>query len=222
MLTIHGVPISVHTRKAIVTAMLKGIEHQVYPVIPFNPPQGWDALSPTGLIPALSDGDIRLADSSAICQYMERKHPAPPVLPDDAAALGRVLWFDAYAGGTVFRHVVHGLFFQKIIRPLILKQATDQAAIETILASVQPKVFRYLDSQCDRPFLVGDRLTLADIAVASNLINYQYLGFAIDADLYPRLAAYARRIIRGDVFRQAIAAEQPVAEQMGLDRSFLN
>ena len=41
MLTIYGVPISVHVRKALITANLKGIEHKVDPVIPFNPPANW-------------------------------------------------------------------------------------------------------------------------------------------------------------------------------------
>ena len=52
MLTIHGVPLSVHTRKAIVTAILKGIDYKfevVIPVIPDNPPPHWSTLSPTGL-----------------------------------------------------------------------------------------------------------------------------------------------------------------------------
>ncbi len=222
MLTIHGVPLSVHTRKAIVTALLKGIAHRVEPVIPFAPPPGWDALSPTGLIPAMQDGDFTLADSTAICLYLERASASPAILPRESRDYGRALWLDAYAGGTVFRHVVHGLFFQRIIRPLILKQATDQVAIDAILATTQPKVFRYLDSQARARFLVGDALSLADIAVASNLINYQYLGFAIDRALYPNLADYARRIVAHEVFQQALAAEEPFAAQMGLDRSFLS
>ena len=44
MLTIHGVPLSVHTRKAIVTAILKDIDYKfevVIPVIPGNPPPNW-------------------------------------------------------------------------------------------------------------------------------------------------------------------------------------
>ena len=222
MLTIHGVPLSVHTRKVIVIALLKGIPHRVEPVIPFNPPPGWDALSPTGLIPAMEDGDFTLADSTAICLYLERVSASPAILPRDPRDYGRALWLDAYAGGTVFRQVVHGLFFQKIIRPLILKQATDQAAIDAILATALPKVFRYLDSQAAARFLVGDALTLADIAVASNLVNYQYLGFAIDRALYPHLADYAQRIAALDVVQQALAAERPFAEQMGLDRSLLS
>ena len=105
MLTIYGVPISVHVRKALVTANLKGIEHKVDPVIPFNPPPNWNALSPTGLIPAMQDGDLTLAESTAICFYMERKQAAPAVLPADTKACSRVLFFDGYAGH-VFRSVI--------------------------------------------------------------------------------------------------------------------
>ena len=107
MIKIYGVPISVHVRKTLVTANLKGIEHTVEPVIPFIPPPNWSALSPTGLIPAMQDGDLTLAESTAICFYMERMKATPAVLPADSKASSRVLFFDGYAGH-VFRSVVHG------------------------------------------------------------------------------------------------------------------
>jgi glutathione S-transferase len=220
MLTIYGVPISVHVRKALVTANLKSIEHKVDPVIPFNPPANWNALSPTGLIPAMQDGDLTLAESTAICFYMERKQAAPAVLPADSKACSRVLFFDGYAGH-VFRSVIHGLFFQKIITPAILKGTTDQSVIDNILTTTQPKVFQFLESQAAGKFLVGDSLTLADIGIVSNLINYQYLGFPIDKAKYPKLATYVRGIIALEPFRRALSNEKPFAEQMGLDRGFL-
>ena len=129
MLTIHGVPLSVHTRKAIVTAILKKIEYRfevVIPVIPDNPPPNWSTLSPTGLIPVLQDGDFTLAIPTAICLYLEKKQPAPPILPSDAKDYGRALWFDAYAGGTIFRHVVHPLFAQTVVSPNIQQGAVRQ------------------------------------------------------------------------------------------------
>jgi glutathione S-transferase len=70
-------------------------------------------------------------------------------------------------------------------------------------------------------FLVGSSLSLADIGIVSNLINYQYLGFDIDRADYPKLAKYAEAIVALDPFRKALTAEVPVAEQMGLDRRFL-
>ena len=39
MLTIHGVPLSVHTRKAIVTAILKQVDYKFEVVIPDHPRQ---------------------------------------------------------------------------------------------------------------------------------------------------------------------------------------
>jgi glutathione S-transferase len=221
MLTIFGVPVSVHVRKTLVTASLKGIEHKVEPIIPFNPPANWPELSPTGLIPAMQEDGFKLAESTAICFYMERKMPTPAILPADAKELSRVLFFDGYAGH-VFRTLIHGLFFQKIISPMILKGATDQSAIDNILATAQPKIFDYLEQQVSGSFLVGDSLTLADIGIASNLINYQYLGFTISKAKHPKLARYAAGIIARAPFRQALADEKPFAEQMGLTRDFVN
>ncbi len=220
MLTVYGVPISVHVRKALVTANLKGIEHKVEPVIPFTPPPNWSTLSPTGLVPAMQDGDLTLAESTAICFYMERKRAAPAILPADTPAFSRVLFFDGYAGH-VFRNVIHGLFFQRIITPVILKGTTDQSVIDKILATTQPKVFEYLESQTAGKFLVGDTLTLADIGIVSNLINYQYLGFTIDKAKYPQLAKYTRGITALEPFQRALSNERPFTEQMGLHRGFL-
>src|SRR5262245_60339690 len=113
MITIYGVPLSVHTRKTLMTARYKHIEYElevVIPVIPGQPPADWREKSPTGLIPVMQDDDFMLADSTAICLYLDKKEPTPPMLPADAKGLARALWFDAYAGGTVFREVVHPLF----------------------------------------------------------------------------------------------------------------
>ena len=62
MLTIYGVPLSVHTRKTVITAIHKNIEYKfevVIPVVPGQPPSNWATLSPTGLIPAIQDGATR-------------------------------------------------------------------------------------------------------------------------------------------------------------------
>jgi DNA-binding transcriptional MerR regulator len=87
--------------------------------------------------------------------------------------------------------------------------------------SNQPKVFQYLDSQIEGKFLVGSALSLADIGIASNLINFQYLGFAVDRAKYPKLASYAAGIVDLEPFKQALAKEAPFAENLGLDRGFL-
>lgn len=221
MLKIHGVPISVHTRKVIVTAIEKNVAYENDPVIPFNPPAGWDELSPTGKIPVAADGDFVMRDSSVICAYLERTYPERPLYPADARDFAQALWFEEYADGTVFREVVHGLFFQNVIRPKILKQPTDTKAVAAILDGAVPKVFGYLDRTIAGAHLVGGRFGIADIATISNLINFHYLGYRVDAKRYPQLAAYFAGGLRHPSIEAALDAERPVAAGMGLDQSFL-
>jgi glutathione S-transferase len=218
---IYGVPISVHTRKVIVAAIEKKLPYELDPVIPFNPPAGWDELSPTGKIPVCTIGDLTLRDSAVICAYLERKHPAPALYPKDDAAYAQARWFEEYAGSTIFRDVVHGLFFQKIIRPNILKQCTDAQVIDNILKGAMPKTFAYLERSLGSHHFAGDRLSIADIAMASNLINYHYLGYRIDGLQYPRLADFFDNTLRQPSIARAVQQEQKVAAGMGLDQAFL-
>ena len=220
MLTIYGVPLSVHTRKVIVAANVKSIEYKLEPVIPFQPPANWDKLSPTGLIPVIDHDGFRLPDSTAICLYLDRISPDPPLLPAVDHNFARAMFLDAYAGGMLFRNMVHGLFFQRVIRPGILNEQPDQVEIETILATRRPRIFDYLESQVDDGQLGGADLSIADLAIASNLVNYCYLGFAIDSSAHPMLSSFFERTVSMPAFRTALAAEEVFADQMRLDRSF--
>ena len=143
---IYGVPFSVHTRKVIVDgdreeAPLRERSRSFHSI---RRPVGAD-LSPTGKIPAFTDGDVTLCDSSVICAYLERAHPNPPIYPADTRDYIQALWFEEYADGTIFREVIHGLFFNKVIRPKILNTPGDQAAVDTILQEAVPAVFGYLE-----------------------------------------------------------------------------
>jgi glutathione S-transferase len=221
---IYGVPLSVHTRKVIVAAMLKDVAYDlevVIPVVPDHPPANWREISPTGLIPAIEDNGYRLADSTAIIAYLERKHPTPSLFPSDDEDYATALALDAWAGSELFRNVVHPLFHNQIVKPKIRKVPADHAAIDKAANTAAPQAFAYLESLEPRGFLVGDKLTVADIAVVSNLILVHYLGHRIEPR-FPKLKAYFRRHLEGHVLAAALAAEKPFADQMGLDRSFLN
>ena len=222
MLEIHGVQISVHTRKVIVAAIEKNLPYRVNPVVPVipgNPPPHWRTLSPTGLIPAITDGDFTLADSSAICAYLDRAHPQHPLYPSEAKACAQAIWFEQYAGGTVFRSVVHPLFHEVFVQPFVHKTPADPAKIDAVLTTAVPEVFGYLESVAGDTFLAGRAVSMADVAVISNLINFQYIGFALDAARYPRLSALFERVILTPSMRQAVRDEQGVVQSMGLTNS---
>jgi glutathione S-transferase len=224
MLKIYGVPISVHTRKVIVTARLKNLSFELIPVVPVMPdslPPQWRRLSPTGLVPALQDGDFTLADSAAICAYLDRKWHTPSLYPSDVRRYGHALWLEQYASGTVFRDVVRPLFHEAFVHPKVRSIATDKAVIGDVLDRVLPEVFGYLESASGDAFLLGDALSVADLAVMSNVTTMQYVGFALDRKRFPKLAALYERVVRVPEVTAALKAEQPVVQQMGLDSTFL-
>jgi glutathione S-transferase len=224
MLKIYGVPISVHTRKVIVVSRLKELPYELVPAVPVIPgtlPANWRELSPTGLIPVMQDGAFTLADSSAICAYLERVHPQPSVVPSAPRDHATALWFEQFAGGALFREVVHPLFHETVVGPNILQRPTDRLRVDEVVNRTLPQVFGYLDSVCGSGHLVGSALSVADIAVASNLVTLQYLGFMIDRSRFAKLAGLFDRTIRHPAFSESLRAEQPAVQEMGLDGSFL-
>jgi glutathione S-transferase len=223
MLKIYGIPISVHTRKAIVAAIAKKLPHEIVPVVPVvpgNPPPNWRELSATGKIPALSDGDFTISDSAAICAYLERLQPAPSLYPQSARDCARALSLEQYAG-SVFVEVVRPLFHEVFVHPKIRKIPTDQGRIDEVLGGAVPEIFGYLDGIATGEYLVGSALSIADISVVSNLITYQYIGFDLYRDRFPRLAALFDRVIRQPAVRETLRREEAVVDSMGLRRAFL-
>lgn len=222
---IYGVPLSVHTRKVILTAKIKSIPYvsiPVVPVIPDNPPPEWRDISPTGLIPAIDDGGFVLADSTAIALYLERKTEGPALLPKGPRDYGTALFLDAWAGSELFRRVIHPVFHQQVVAPRIRKQRSDDAVVSAALNEAAPEAFAYLERLRPESFLVGNALSLADLAVVSNLILFHYLGYRIDEARYPKLAAYFRTHLESTVLAGALEDERPFAENMDLDRGFLH
>lgn len=152
---------------------------------------------------------------------MQRQWPEPSLYPDNARRYAHTLWLEQYASGTVFRDVVRPLFHEVFVHPKVRGIAIDQVVVDNVLKRVLPEVFSYLDSVSGGSFLAGDAPSVADLAVVSNLINLQYIGFALDRQRFPKLAALYDRVVRVPEVTAALRAEQPVVQQMGLDGGFL-
>ncbi len=219
---LHGVPLSVHTRKVQLALRAKRLDHDLNVVIPIMPetlPADWDRLSPTGLIPVIEDGDFTLPDSSAILQYLDRKYPAVRLIPDEPRHHGRAIWIEAYLGA-FFRDVIHPLFHQRMVARM-RGETPDAAVIDRVLADVLPHYLRYLDGEAEGDWLVGEALSVADIAVGANLIQFHYLGEAVDPNVYPSLCDYFRRLVAIPEFVEQLGAEKPFTEQMGFSQDGL-
>ena len=135
--------------------------------------------------------------------------------------MATAMFMDAYAGQTLFRNAIHPLFFQHKLAPAVLQQPTDQAVVDAVLNGPLPEYLGFLDRALKDDYFAGSAPTIGDVAVASNLINFCYLGYRLDAMVYPALAAFLDRMIGWGPLTEALAREKPFAEEMALDRGFL-
>lgn len=204
---LYGTSLSPFVRKVLVVLAEKGVEVRHVPLRFHDPDPRFRAASPFGKIPALEDGEFRLADSSAIIHYLERKHPEPALLPAGAEDLGRAIWFDELGDTELFPLLVKP-FVQRVLRPQLMKQPCDEAVVAKCMTEDLPRPFDYLEGVIDGPYLVGGRFGLADISVVTGFHNLHLAGEAVDPKRWPRVAAYVAGILERPSFQTAIAARQ--------------
>ncbi len=203
---VYGSSISPFVRKVLAFAAEAGVEVELkgIPLGSDNP--GFLAASPLRRMPALEDGDFTLAESCAIVAYLDALAPAAGLIPSDPKERAAAIWWQSFADTALFP-TMRPLFFNRVVRPLFLGEACDTDAAETAIAEL-PRLFAILEARAPAAggFLVGDRLTLADIAVASPFANHEYAGGSL-AD-YPRLADYAGAVLERPSFAAWVAKDR--------------
>ncbi len=207
MPTLHGVGLSPFVRKVRVALAEKGIEYEHVPQVPFGQPEAYFKISPLGKVPCLTDGDWALPDSSCIIAYLERIQPDPALYPADPKAFGRALWYEEYAD-TKLVDAATTVFFQRFVRPNFFKQEPDEDLVKASLEEKLPPIFDYLERELgDRDVLVGSHFSIADIAVASPIVNMKHAKAGVDAGRWPNLAAYIERVHARPSFKGLIEEE---------------
>jgi glutathione S-transferase len=213
---LYGSSLSPYVRKVLAFAGEKGIELDVQPAALPNPSAEFLEASPFRKMPALRDGDYTLADSSAIIHYLEAKNPEPALIPADPQLRGKAIWFEEFAD-TIMAACVGKTFFNRIIAPRFFGRPGDNAVADAAEREEFPPILDYLERVApdDDAFLLGNRLTLADIAVASPFANFAHAGMVVDGSRYRRTAAYIERILARPSFagwveqERALLAKEP-------------
>ncbi len=203
---IFGALISPFVRKVCVMAEEKGIAYELKLAPRRTPDPDFVLASPFGKIPAIKDGDYTLADSTAIAIYLDAKYPQPGLIPAEAGARGRTLWFDEYAdtiaGGSGLK-----VLFNRLVGLKILKVPVDENLALQGEAEL-PRIWAYLESVAPQNgWLVGDGFTLADISVASIIRSMEYVNVAPKAAEYPRAVAWYNRVRARPAWQKVAAVE---------------
>jgi glutathione S-transferase len=192
---IIGSYVSPYVRKVVACLALKGLDYEIDPITPFFGDEEFSRLSPLRRIPVLIDGDLGLCDSSVICAYLDEAYPGHPLLPAAPADRARARWLEEFADTRLGDVFIWGLFYQKVVHPIVWGEPGDAARIEKTLAQDVPAALDYLEGELPADGFLFGEIGLADISIASFFRNAAYAGFAVDAERWPRTAAFLERAL---------------------------
>jgi len=205
---IYGSSLSPYVRKVLAFAAEKGIEFDLQPTgFPNHSPEYLEA-SPFRKMPALRDGDYTLPDSTAIVHYLEAKRPDPELIPSEPKLRGKTIWYEEFAD-TILVACGAKIFFNRIVAPRFMRRPGDLEAAEQAELNDLPPILDYLEKivPTDDGYVVGDRLTLADIAIAGPFANFRHTQTKVCPEKYPRTVAYVDRILARPSLAQWVERE---------------
>jgi glutathione S-transferase len=107
------------------------------------------------------------------------------------------------------------IFLALVLKPLMSGGKAPEAAAEENAKKVWEEqagpLFAYLEKQLgDNDFFVGNRLTIADIGVASILVNPRHAGFVPERKRFPKLRAFLDRMWSRPSFKKLIDEDTPI------------
>ncbi len=208
---LYGTPISPFVRKARVALELKGLEYElVDSIYPGTKSPEYLAISPLGKIPAFEDGDIVMCDSNVIVEYLEEQYPEIPVRPTNTADRAQSRWLEEYAGSMLFGPCAGGVFMERMTKPFMTNEPTDESVVEHSINKLIPPLFDYVESQLPADGFIFGEMGVADIAVATAIINATYADFEVDASHWPKLSAHLSLVKTHPVVVKCMQSEEPL------------
>jgi glutathione S-transferase len=222
-MVIYGVSLSPYVRKTLVFATEKGLVFDTQDAGPASlgpsPPEFYET-SPFHKVPSIRDGTFTLSDSTAIVFYLDDIRKENNLIPTAFPARARTVWFDEFSD-TIIAPCARTLFFNRVAAPW-MGRIGDHDAADRAQATEVPRILAYLERVIPPSgFLVEDRLTLADLAVASPIVNLYHGDCPIDAQAYPKTFAYVTALHARPSFRDLIAKEKKLLEEKALQNGFL-
>jgi glutathione S-transferase len=204
---VYGNSLSPFVRKTLAFAAEKGIAVELVAAGMGGGPPEFKQASPFGKMPGFKDGDFMISDSTAIITYLEAVKPEPNLIPTDPKGRARTIWFEEFAD-TIAGACVGKIFFNRIVAKMLGREPNLAEADEAERTDV-PKLLDYLEGVIPASgFLVEDRITLADIAVASPFLNLMHAGCKVSAATHPKTAAYLDAILARPSYAGLVAAER--------------
>ncbi|SFK03679.1 glutathione S-transferase family protein [Bradyrhizobium sp. cf659] len=166
-------------------------------------PADYKALHPIGTAPVIADGDLVLAESGAIVDYIMAKHGKGRLVlrPDDPDFAQFLYWFH-FANGTLQAGMGRLMILNR------LKLAEDNPMLVATRGRVD-RAFDLVDARVhDAEYLAGNTFTTADIMTGFSLTTMRYFQ-PYDLQRCPNVIKYLGRIGARPAYRRAMEKGDP-------------
>ena len=169
--------------------------------------------NPLGTVPLLVQGDVRMTESAAICQYLAATHPdagldVAPTHPAYGAYLNWLHMSDAtltFPQTLVLRYGRFETAERK--QPQVVEDYS-----RWFLARLRAVETAMTHGRSD--YLCAGRFTAADVAVGYALLLAQHLG--LNEQFGPATQAYWQRLQQRPGYQRAMAVQMEAAEDQGV------
>ncbi|BCW89392.1 Disulfide-bond oxidoreductase YfcG [Alphaproteobacteria bacterium SO-S41] len=162
-------------------------------------PDAYKALHPMGIAPVITDGDLVLGESGAICDYITGRYGKGRLVPgaDDADFADHLFWF----------HWSNGTFMTTLMMQLV--QTFAGTPDIPFVADRAERGWAMVEKRLgEAPFFGGRNLTTADIMMVYCLTTSRaFRGTKLDA--FPNTVAYLKRIGERPAYQRAMAKAEP-------------
>lgn len=166
------------------------------------------ALNPQGLVPALETAEGVLIQSPAILEWLDERHPRPPLLPE--TAMGRAT---ARAMAAIIGCDIHPLNNLRVLKALRSQFEADQATVDAWAGRWITPGFETLETlvgRHGRGWSFGDTPGLVDCYLIPQIYSARRFNVALEA--FPRLLAIEAAAADHPAFIAAHPDRQPDAD----------
>lgn len=206
MITVHHLGIS-QSERIVWTCEELGIPYvlQRYDRDPVThlAPAGYKALHPMGIAPIITDGDLVLAESGAIIEYLIARYGDGrlAVAPERANFADYLFWFH-FANGTLMPSEMSGVMSTML-------GLTEVNPLVAILKDRSERAFRLIEQRLgDVPYFAGDQFTAADIMMLFPLSTMRTFTRR-DLSPLPHIRGYLGRIRERAAYQRAMTKGDP-------------
>lgn len=208
MLRLFHVPLSPFCRKVRLTLSEKRIEVELVEERYWEASADFLRRNPAGKVPVLRHEGRMLAESQAICEYLDELHPDPPLMPRDAAGRYEVRRLCAWFDDKFHHEVTANLLYERVNKKLMGGGYPDSQKIKAGASAIKFHLDYLAWLLEHRRWLAGNAMTLADFAAAAHLSSLDYIS-DVDWDRAPVVKDWYAKIKSRPAFRPLLADQVP-------------